>query len=32
VIFGRPMALEAGEPKPEFLERARGAIGELRGL
>jgi hypothetical protein len=32
VIFGRPMALEPGEPKPAFLERARAAIRELREL
>ena len=32
VIFGRPMALEPGEPKPEFLERARAAVRELREL
>jgi 1-acyl-sn-glycerol-3-phosphate acyltransferase len=32
VILGRPMALEPGEPKPAFLERARAAIRELRGL
>ena len=32
VIFGRPMALEPGEPKPAFLERARAAIRGLRGL
>lgn len=32
VIFGRRMAMEHGEPKPAFLERARAAIRELRGL
>jgi 1-acyl-sn-glycerol-3-phosphate acyltransferase len=32
VIFGRRMAIQAGEPKPAFLERARAAIEELRGL
>lgn len=32
VIFGRPMAMEDGEPKPAFLERSRAAIQELREL
>ncbi|HEY6064679.1 MAG TPA: lysophospholipid acyltransferase family protein [Thermoanaerobaculia bacterium] len=32
VIFGRRMTLEDGEPKPVFLERARAALQELRGL
>jgi 1-acyl-sn-glycerol-3-phosphate acyltransferase len=32
VVFGRPTSLEPGEPKLEFLDRARAAIEGLRDL
>lgn len=30
ITFGPPMWLEAGEPKPDFLARARGAVARLK--
>ena len=30
VVFGQPLRLESGETKPEFLERARQALVDLR--
>jgi 1-acyl-sn-glycerol-3-phosphate acyltransferase len=32
VTFGPPIWLESGEPKAEFLERARGAVQRLKDL
>jgi 1-acyl-sn-glycerol-3-phosphate acyltransferase len=32
VTFGPPIWLESGEPKTEFLERARGAVQRLKDL
>jgi 1-acyl-sn-glycerol-3-phosphate acyltransferase len=32
VTFGPPIWLETGEPKTEFLERARGAVQRLKDL
>ena len=32
ITFGPPMWLEAGEPKTEFLSRARDAVRRLKDL